>query len=163
MSRFRVPRGTKIPVYPNLDKRKKQWINEAIQILKRQGYENPTVRQIANLLGVSHETVRKWGELVNSVDKSSEKIGDSPKTKLKGTVYNVWGFTIKRYRKELEAAGELEPITERLTSDGSIYSVSQVSRGISEISEMGPYPSCFRFFRILASSLYLANFVHTSL
>ena len=39
------------------------------------------------MLGVSVGWVQKWGELVNTVDKSSEKIGDSPKTKLKNAVY----------------------------------------------------------------------------
>lgn len=110
-------------------------------MFKRQGYENPTVRQIANLLEVSHETVRKWGELVNSVDKSSQKIGDSPKTKLKNTVYNVWGFTIKRYRKELEAAGELEPITERLGADGRVIDVSRI--GTSSSDEVDSFEKWF--------------------
>ena len=51
--------------------------------------------------------------------------------------------TVRRYRKELEAAGELEPITERLTSDGRVYSVSQVSRGISSSDEIDPFEKWF--------------------
>ncbi|RLI00077.1 hypothetical protein DRO19_00555 [Candidatus Bathyarchaeota archaeon] len=51
------------------------------------------------MLGVSPSWVQKWGELVHTVNKPSEKIGDSPKTKLKKTVYNVWGFKSNDWRK----------------------------------------------------------------
>jgi len=93
------------------------------------------------LLGLDHSTIVKWMSSGDDVTKPSEKIGDSPKTKLKGTVYNVWGFTIKRYRKELEAAGELEPITERLGADGKVYSVVSSEIPASEIAEPDPFES----------------------
>jgi len=85
------------------------------------------------LLGLDHSTIVKWMSSGDDVTKSSEKIGDSPKTKLKGTVYNVWGFTIKRYRKELEAAGEIQPVTERLGADGRIIDTSKIGTASSDV------------------------------
>jgi len=52
-------------------------------------------------------------------------------------------ITIRRYRKELEAAGELEPITERLGADGKVYSVVSSEIPASTSVEPDPFEKWF--------------------
>jgi len=76
--RRKVPRSEKM-----------EWVKEAKRILQKQGYENPTIRQIANLLGVSHKTVVKWNSFGTTGTKQT----------VEKPLFNVWGFKTRDWRK----------------------------------------------------------------
>jgi len=52
-------------------------------------------------------------------------------------------ITVRRYRKELEAAGELEPITERLGADGKVRSFASLTTPTSTDVEVDPFEEWF--------------------
>jgi len=60
---------------------KLEWVKRAKELLQKQGCKNPSLRQVANLLGVSAKTISKWCSLVTTGNKQT----------VEKPLFNVWG------------------------------------------------------------------------